>query len=245
LSVLLTGPTSGIGAAIARELAARGASLILAGRDIEEIGKLATDLRVRFAAPVSVCPFDALDFASHRALLEAADARAELEGVILCHGYMVDQRAAQQDFAEVARTVDVNFKSCVSILELAAERFEQRRHGYLCALSSVAGDRGRQSNYIYGASKAALSAYLQGLRNRLAPLGVQVTTVKPGFVDTPMTWGLLKPDSPIVASPRRVARDIVRGLGRRRDVIYTPWFWRWIMLIIRGVPERIFKRLKL
>ena len=152
---------------------------------------------------------------------------------------------AEADFAEAARTVDINFKSYISLLQPAADYFRERGEGFVCALSSVAGDRGRQSNFIYGASKAALTAYLQGLRNRLARHGVRVITVKPGFVDTGMTWGVLDPRSPLIAAPEKVARDVVHAVDRRRDVIYTPWFWRWIMFVICSIPERIFKNLKL
>jgi decaprenylphospho-beta-D-erythro-pentofuranosid-2-ulose 2-reductase len=244
-AVLIVGPTSDIGRAIAQVLAAQGRSLILGGRDRDEMQRIASDLRVRHAVAVREEHFDALDFASHREFFARCCAGDELAGVIACHGYMVDQALADVDPAQASRTIDVNFKSYVSLLAHVAAHFEQRRAGFICALSSVAGDRGRQSNYTYGAAKAGLSAYLQGLRNRLAPLGVPVTTVKPGFVDTAMTWGLLKPGSPLVASPARVAHDIVRAIDRRRDVVYTPWFWRWIMLVIRSIPEAVFKRLRL
>ena len=146
---------------------------------------------------------------------------------------------------EARRAIDLNFTSAVALLAPLASYLEGRRSGYLAAISSVAGDRGRQSNYTYGAAKAGLTAYLQGLRNRLYRSGVHVLTIKPGFVDTPMTRGLVNPNSPLVASPKRVARDIDRAIRRRRNTIYTPWFWRPIMLVVRLVPEFIFKRLKL
>src|SRR6516164_9862855 len=124
------------------------------------------------------------------------------------------------------QSLDVNFLSAAELLEIAAAYFEPRRSGFIAAISSVAGDRGRQSNYTYGAAKAGLTAYLQGLRNRLWRAGVHVLTVNPGFVDTPMTRGRINPNSLLVATPERVARDIDRALRRRRDVLYTPWFWR-------------------
>ena len=139
--------------------------------------------------------------------------------------------------------IDTNFTSAASILGLAAGYFEKRRSGYLCVFSSVAGDRGRQSNYVYGSAKAGLTAYLQGLRARLFKSGVDVLTVKPGFVDTAMTWGL--PGMFLVATPQRVAADVWRAVQRRRLTLYTPWFWRWVMLMIGSVPEQIFRRLKL
>jgi decaprenylphospho-beta-D-erythro-pentofuranosid-2-ulose 2-reductase len=244
-SVLIVGPTSDIGRAVAQALGARGHGLILAGRDRDEIARIAADLRVRHAIPVAECSFDALDFASHATLIQDCCSERPLDGLVACHGYMVEQLLSEADPEQAARTIDVNFKSYVSLLGAAATHFKARGGGFLCALSSVAGDRGRQSNYTYGAAKAGLSAYLQGLRNRLAPYGVAVITVKPGFVDTAMTWGLLASGSPLVASPQRAAHDIVLAILARRDVVYTPWFWRWIMLVIRLIPERIFKRLKL
>jgi short-subunit dehydrogenase len=133
----------------------------------------------------------------------------------------------------------------VLLLEAAAAHLAERKSGYICAISSVAGDRGRRSNYPYGATKAGLSAYLQGLRSRLHPIGIPVLTVKPGFVDTAMIWGIVPPDSPLNAKPQRVARDIFRAIRRRRNVLYTPWFWRIIMGIVTRIPEFIFKRMKI
>jgi short-subunit dehydrogenase len=141
--------------------------------------------------------------------------------------------------------IDVNYTSAVSLLGLAAAHFASKKTGCICAVSSVAGDRGRQSNFLYGSTKAALTAHLQGLRNRLFRAGVAVVTIKPGFVDTAMTWGLVNPASPLVASPKRVARDMARAIERRANVVYSPWFWRWIMAIIRAIPEPLFKRMKL
>lgn len=243
--VLILGPSSGIGSAVAHEMARAGKALVLAGRDVEEAETLAADLRIRYGAQVAVERFDALDFAGHGAMLDRCGSDGGLEGVILCYGDMASQEETERDFAVARRMIDVNYTSCVSVLSEAARRLKPSEGKWVCAVSSVAGDRGRQSNFVYGSSKAALTAYLQGLRNRLYPAGVHVVTVKPGFVDTAMTWGLLKPGSPLVASPQRVARDIRRAIERRRDEVYTPWFWRGIMAIIKRVPERVFKRLKL
>jgi decaprenylphospho-beta-D-erythro-pentofuranosid-2-ulose 2-reductase len=128
-------------------------------------------------------------------------------------------------------------------LNAVATHLERTGGGFVCALSSVAGERGRQSNYLYGAAKAGLTTYLSGLRNRLAPAGVRVLTVKAGIVDTRMSAGM--PGAALAASPAAVARAVVRAITRGRDVVYVPWFWRWIMLVIRLIPERVFKRLKL
>ena len=158
---------------------------------------------------------------------------------------MQTQDLTETDFTAARHMIDVNFTSTVSILSLAANYLEERKTGFIGIISSVAGDRGRQSNYTYGATKAALSAYAQGLRNRLCKSGVHVLTIKPGFVATRMTTGLLDPNSPMVAKPETIANDIVKALTRRRPVVYTPWFWRYIMLLICAIPERIFQRMKL
>ena len=245
--VLVVGAGSGIARALLDQLASRANRLILAGRDLEELSRTASDVAIRHRIPTNVLSFDALNFASHDEFFSNAVTRCDgdLGGIVVCYGHMLDQSSAAQSEDIVREMLDVNFTSVATLLNVAARHFEQRRNGFIVALSSVAGDRGRQSNYCYGAAKAGLTAYLSGLRNRLTPYGVQVLTVKPGFVGTPMTHGLLKPNSPIVAQPERVARDIVRAIDRRRDVLYTPWFWYGIMTIIRAIPERVFKRLKL
>jgi short-subunit dehydrogenase len=195
--------------------------------------------------PARAVRFDALDFAAHpgfaAALLEAEG--EALEGVVVAFGWMGDAGEARHDAAQAIRTLQVNLTAVVSLLTPLASHLERRGAGFVCVISSVAGDRGRQSNYLYGAAKGGLSVYLQGLRNRLFPAGVRVVTVKPGFVDTRMTFGL--PGTHQVASPERIARGIVRALQRGADEVYLPGFWRPVMLAIRAVPERIFKRLKL
>lgn len=238
--VLIVGATSGIARETAHEFARRGHPLLLAARNLEELRLTAADIRLRHGVEIEIRPFDAMDFASHRTLFEGV----ELDGVIVCHGYLGEQSRAQTDMAEAAAIIEVNFTSYVSVLHTAAEYFEQRRKGFICALSSVAGDRGRQSNYVYGAAKGALSILLQGLRNRLHPAGVRVITAKPGFVDTGMTFGLLG-GGPLVASPEQVARGLCRAIAAGKHTIYLPGFWRWIMLVIRSIPEPLFKRLRL
>ena len=161
------------------------------------------------------------------------------------YGTLPDQEACVADWSLAADALNVNFTSAASLLSRAANVFEARKGGSLIVVSSVAGDRGRQSNYIYGAAKGALSLFCQGLRNRLHSSGVKVLTVKPGFIDTPMTADIPKSPSILWATPERVARDIVRANKRGKAVLYTPWFWFFILLIIRSIPERIFKRLSL
>ena len=243
--IVILGSTSAIARAAAVELGRRGYDLILAARDEAENQALAADVNVRTGASVDAMTFDAEDVAGHRAFCERCADRFghDLQGVLLFFGYLGEQHAAQTDFALARRIIDVNYTGAVSILELFAEKFEQRKAGFICAVSSVAGDRGRQSNYLYGSAKAGLTAYLQGLRNRMFRAGVPVTTIKPGFVDTKMTFG--KPDLMLVASAEKAAKDVVKAALNAKNVVYVPWFWRYIMLTIRHVPETVFKRMKL
>ena len=244
-SVLILGATSGIARAVAAEFARNKWSLILAGRDRSELEATAADLAIRFEIRTCVCVFDVLDFDTHAATLSSclSEAGDDLAGAVLAIGYLGDEHLAQNDFAEARRILDTNLTGCVSVLNILARHFEARGSGFICALSSVAGDRGRQSNYHYGAAKAGLSTYLQGLRNQLYRRGVQVTTIKPGFVDTGMTFG--RSGMFLVASPEYVAQRIFKAIQARRDVVYIPWFWRDIMWAIRNVPEWLFKRVRL
>lgn len=242
--VLILGATSSIARHVAAAFARRGYTLYLAARDHEEAARVASDLRIRFGVSVESGEFDAEDYEGHAEFLNGvAESVGEPHGVVLAFGYLGEQGEAERDFDESARIIGRNFAGAVSILNLCAERLEARRGGFVVAISSVAGDVGRQSNYLYGSSKAGLNVYLQGLRNRLFRAGVRVLTVKPGFVDTPMTYGM--PGLFLVASPERVGEGIVRALRRGREVVYLPWFWRYVMLALRLVPEGMRKRLKL
>jgi len=217
---------------------------VLAGRDADALDRIARDAWVRSGRPAAVETFDARDPAGHEAFLDACFARAGgLDGVVVCHGVLVEQARAERDPAAALAMLEVNVAGTLSLLEGVARRLEAAGAGWLAALSSVAGDRGRQSNYVYGAAKGALSLYLQGLRNRLHASKVRVITIKPGFVDTAMTYGL--PGMFLVASPQYIGERIVAALGRSSDVVYLPWFWRYIMLLIRLIPEPVFKRMKL
>jgi short-subunit dehydrogenase len=226
--VLIVGVTSAIAQATAAAFAAHGHDLLVTGRNPEELEAVAADLALRHRVEVEARVFDALDFEAHDGLMDAAGG---------------DQEEAQGDFREARRIVDTNYTACVALLEKAASILEDRGRGFICVVGSVAGDRGRQSNYLYGSAKSGLAAYLQGLRNRLHPAGVTVTTVKPGFVDTRMTYG--KEGMFLVASPESVGRGIYRAARRGRSVVYLPGFWRLIMWVIRSIPEPVFKRLKL
>lgn len=240
---LVLGGTSSIARAFARDVAAEGASVVLAGRDMAELERSARDLAAGYGVAARAMTFDARDLASHEAI---AAEMAKIEGVLNVGWFiasMPDQEAIDRDPALAASVLADGFGGAVSILHRLAPLLEERGAGSVLALGSVAGDRGRLKNYVYGAAKGGLATYLSGLRNRLGRSGVHVVTVKPGFTDTAMTWdaeGMF-----LVASPEDAARDCLRAVRKRRDVIYTPWFWRWIMLIIRLIPERVFKKLSI
>lgn len=242
--VLVIGASSAIAQATARILARDGAAFYLVARDPQKLRAVADDLRVRGAAGVDEACLDALDYARHGALVETAiQSLNGLDLVLIAHGSLPDQKVCEQDFEAVRNAFEVNTLSILSLTTHLAGHFQRQGRGSLVVVSSVAGDRGRQSNYVYGAAKGALSIFLQGLRNRLHPHGVQVLTVKPGFVDSPMTKDFAK--GPLWATPERIGRDIVGALGSGRMVLYSPWYWRWIMASIRALPERVFARLRL
>ena len=240
--VLIVGATSAIATAVARELAGRGDELLIAARNSERLATLAADLSVRGAKAVHTLEYDALAEQDQQAFSDAAWG-AGLDLLLVAHGTLPEQEAVQDDPVLTAQALQVNSNSVMVLLSAFSGRFAEQGSGAIAVISSVAGDRGRQSNYVYGASKAALSTYCQGLRNRLAGRGVQVLTIKPGFVDTPMTADF--PKGPLWAAPRDIAGGILAALDRGRDVVYLPWFWRYIMVVIRMLPEHIFKRLSL
>jgi short-subunit dehydrogenase len=241
--VIVLGATSGIALEVQRQLAERACELLLVARSRERLAQLSADLRLRGAPQVLVYPADLADIVQHAAVFDfASRAFPDFDTVLLSYGSMPDQKAASTSVPVLSQELQVNFVSAAAVLTLFAADLERRRTGCIAAISSVAGDRGRRSNYVYGSGKGGLSLFLQGLRSRLYPAGVRVVTIKPGPVRTPMTDQL--PNSGHFADPRRVARDIVRGLeGRSPEILYTPAIWRYIMLVVRLIPEPFFKRL--
>ena len=229
-----------MGIAIAREFARHDFSIHLAGRNMEYLSRIAQDLQIRTASEVKPVLFDATDFARHAAFYSSLMPRPDV--CICLFGYLGNQHMAETDWLETERIIDVNYKGAVSILNIAAG--ELKKDGAIIGISSVAGERGRQSNYLYGSAKAAFTSYLSGLRNRLHPKGVQVTTVKPGYVKTKMTEGMKLP-GPLTATPEQVAHSVYKAYRKKKDVIYVLGLWRYIMLAIKNVPEPVFKRLKL
>ncbi len=240
--VLVLGASSDIARATARRFAAEGYDLYLAVRDPVTMEGDIADLDVRFGVRAVALSFDALDYEGHQEFYDSIVEKPE--GVICAIGYLGSQELAQSDPAESRRIMETNYLGCASILNVISNDFEQRGNGFIIGISSAAGVRGRQSNYLYGSAKAGFSAYLSGLRNRLFSKGVHVMTVIPGFVATRMTEGMDLPPA-LTAAADQVAQDILRAQKKRKDVLYTRWFWRYIMLIIRHIPEFIFKKMKL
>lgn len=238
--ILIIGAKSDIAKELARVYAKNGYDLYLAGRDIETISDLANDIKLRSGVAVELKEFDMVDFNSHLPFYNLLDPKPL--GVIVVAGYMTEQKECEQDFQKTLNTINVNFTGTVSILNIVANDMEKNKNGFIVGISSVAGDRGRKANYIYGSSKAAFSAYLSGLRNRLFSSNVQVLTVKPGFVNTKMTEGLDLPKK-LTAQPKEVANDIFKAQQNKKDLLYTKWIWKYVMLIIKNMPEFIFKRM--
>jgi len=241
--ILLVGASSAIAAACARRWAADGAQLMLVGRDADKLEAIARDLTVRGAASVSTFVLDALDTPRHAEMLAAAvHTLGTIDIALIAHGTLPNQQACQLDVSQTLRELASNATSVIALLTLLATHLEGQQHGSLAVITSVAGDRGRPSNYVYGSAKAAVSTFCEGLRPRLFKAGVSLTDIRPGFVNTPMTAGLPLP-AMLVAEPDTVATRIVHGIARKRDVLYVPAFWAIILLIVRLLPRPLFKRL--
>jgi len=240
--ILLTGATSAIARAAARRFAADGDALVLAGRNSERLQQVSDDLRARGASQVETLEIDLLDIEHCPDVVEQARALlGGLDVLLVAQGTLPDQTACERDAALALREHMLNTESAIALLIPAANLFEAQRHGCLAVITSIAGVRGRRSNYVYGAAKAAVSAFLEGLRGRMAASGVSVVDVRPGFVDTPMTAHI--PKNPLFASAESVGRRVYRAVCNGEDVVYTPWFWRWIALVLVCIPRPLFKRL--
>jgi short-subunit dehydrogenase len=243
-SIVIIGASSAIAEQIARLYATQQASFFLVARNQEKLTNIANDLKIRGAADVSFMTADLGDFSLHPEIVKKAiDSLGNITHLYIAHGTLPDTKACEENPEQAVKEINLNQTSTISLILYFTQRFVEQKSGTIAVLSSVAGDRGRQSNYIYGAAKGGLSVFLQGLRNRLFNDNVKVVTVKPGFVDTPMTANFKK--GLLWVSPEKVARSIVKGVDRQRDSIYVPGFWRIIMLVIIHIPEFIFKRLKL
>lgn len=241
--ILIIGATSAIAEATARLWAERGDALYLLARDDAHLKLVATDLSIRGAAQVETAQLDVSNFDLHTSSIEQAFAAlGTVDIALLAHGAAANEKACAQSTDTLRAAFDVNATATLSLMSTLARHFETQGHGTLAVISSVAGDRGRASNLVYGSAKAAVSAYASGLRQRLHQHGVHVLTIKPGWVDTPLTAHMQK--SALFASADKVGRGIVRAVDTHRTVVYLPWFWRPILALVRGIPTGLFQRLK-
>lgn len=239
--LLILGAKSDIAISIAHEYAKKGYDLYLAARNTVALDSVASDLKIRYNVQVQTLEFDALNYESHEGFY--AQLNPKPIGVVCAFGYLGDHEKAKIDFNEAKKIIDANYTGCVSILNIVANDLESRKEGFIIGISSVAGDRGRQSNYYYGSAKAGFTAYLSGLRNRLFHSNVKVLTVKPGFVYTKMTENMQLP-AKLTAQPEEIARDVIKAQQKGKDVLYTKWYWWVILSIFKSLPETVFKRLK-
>ncbi len=243
-STLVLGATSAIAMAVMRRMAPQRTRFFLVARSHAKLEAVRQDLLTRGAASVEILVADLDDTAFHPTILDKATrALGNIQLALIAHGVLGDQQQAQDDYSAAEAILRTNFLSAVSLITILANSFEAQRAGTLAVISSVAGDRGRKSNYVYGASKGALNIFLDGVRNRIDRSGVQVLTIRPGFVATPMTAHL--PQGRLFATPDVVANGIVRAIQKRSDNVYVPGFWAFIMFVIRSIPEAIFKKMNL
>jgi short-subunit dehydrogenase len=238
---LIIGASSPIARAFVRIVARRGGAVTLAGRDLADLEASARDAELRGASQARVLRCDAADSASRAAFLEEAIMTGTRLNVLFAIGQMPDQEAMDANPALLSRMIEANYSGPVALLQVLVPEFERQKGGRIVIIGSVSGDRGRRRNYLYGSTKSALATYAEGLRAHLHSSGATVTLVKPGFVDTSMTWGL--PRVFLVASPEGCAAAIMRAAGKGRAEIYYPFFWRIIMLVIRHIPPFVMKRL--
>jgi len=241
-TVLLLGATSDMAVAIARKMAEKGNNIQLAARNANRLQALQSDISVRYNVNCTIHEFDAADFASHESFYQSLFPKPDI--TICVFGYMSDNIAAIKNWNEAQKMINSNYTGAVSILNIVAEDYAAKKNGTIVGISSVAGERGRQSNYIYGSAKAGFTAYLSGLRNKLYHDNVHVVTILPGFVNTKMTAELNLPPL-LTANTEQVAVAVEKAIRKKQNVVYVKWFWKWIMKIIKNVPENMFKKKKL
>jgi hypothetical protein len=227
---------------LAKIYAQQGYLLQLAARSVYRLEPLKHDLEIRYQCVIELKEFDAENSDSHESFYRLLQPKPDI--VVCLFGLLDNQQEAEEDWEKALKILTVNFIGAVSILNIIASDFKVRSSGVIVGVSSVAGERGRQSNYFYGSAKAGFTAYLSGLRNRLHAYNVSVITVKPGFIRSKMTANIVTPEL-LTASPKQVAHAIIEAVSSKKDIVYSLWVWRWIMLLIRNIPERIFKKLKL
>jgi hypothetical protein len=231
--VLILGANSDIAKELSILFAKEGFNLYLASRDVSSLNKMKNFLEIKYPIKAEVLYFDACKVKSHKKFYNSLKIRPT--GVIIAFGYLGDQIKAQKNFFEARKIIETNLLGAISILEIISEEFEKRKRGFIIGISSVAGDRGRRGNYIYGASKGGFSIYLEGLRSRLSKWKIKVLTVKPGFVNTKMTKHLCL-NKKLVATPKKVAKDIYNAYKKKKKVVYTKGIWKYIMFLVKFSP---------
>lgn len=241
-NILLLGATSAMAKATAYLYASKGYSITLAARNTDRVSALASDISIKHCVECYVEKFDAEEMESHDTFFNNLKVKPDI--VISFVGYLGDQKLAESSFEESEKIIQINYVGCVSILNIISEFFANEKKGVIVGIGSVAGDRGRQKNYMYCSAKAGFATYLDGLRNRMCKLGVHVMTVKPGYVYTKMTEGMELPGL-LTSTPEYVAKSLYKAVRKKRNSIYISWKWRYVMMIIKNIPEFIFKKLNL
>jgi short-subunit dehydrogenase len=241
-TALILGATSDMAIAIAEKFAAEGFNIQLAARNVSRLEPLQSDLAIKYGSRVSIHEFDALAYDTHDTFFNELEPKPDV--AVCVFGILGENEKATADWSQASTIINTNYTGAVSILNVIARYYEQKGEGVIVGISSVAGLRGRQSNYLYGSAKAGFTAYLSGLRNKLYHKGVHVVTVQPGFVYTKMTEDLKLPKM-LTAKPAEVADAVYTAVRKKKDIIYVKWFWKYIMLMIRNVPEFVFKKMKL
>lgn len=243
-NILILGATSAIAKKTTRLFSADEHNLYLVARNEDKLTSMKQDMLVRGATSVNFEKLDLSDDTQHEALIKrATETMGSIDTVLVAYGTLGEQKKSEKNYANTLKELQINCLSVISILTIIANQLEQQGSGSIAVISSPSGDRGRQSNYVYGTAKGALTIFLQGLRNRLAKSKVHVLTIKPGFVDTPMTKDFTK--GLLWVSPEVISKGIYTAIKKKREVAYLPFFWRYIMLIIKSIPEKIFKHLSL
>jgi short-subunit dehydrogenase len=241
-TALILGAASDMAIAIAEKFASRGYNIQLAARNVNRLEAHQSDLAIKYSSRVSIHEFDALAYASHATFFDHLEPKPDV--TVCVFGYLGENERAAADWEEASKIINTNYTGAVSVLNRAAQYYSSKKEGVIVGIASVAGERGRQSNYMYGSAKAGFRAYLSGLRNRMQKENVHVVTVQPGFVYTKMTENLKLPKM-LTAKPEEVAEAVYNAASKKKNVVYVKWYWRWIMLVIKTIPEPIFKKLKL
>ncbi|HSN61543.1 MAG TPA: SDR family oxidoreductase [Ferruginibacter sp.] len=241
-SVLILGATSDVAMSVARKFASEKYNIFLAARNSERLKPMQSDLMIRYGVSCNLYEFDAMNFDNHSSFISSLP---ELPAITVCaFGYLGDEEAGRKELSETLKIIHSNYTGAVSILNSISSQYKLKREGCIIGISSVAGDRGRSSNYIYGSAKAGFTAYLSGLRNEMHHNNVSVISILPGFISSKMTAHLTLPGM-LTSTPDEVASRIYSSFKNKKNIVYVKWYWRWIMLIIKLIPEGIFKKLKM